>query len=166
MNSDTGCYEAIKSSSDVEHAIRHAENHCSQQGIRLTRKRKLVLSTLLKSDKALSAYELAGVCKKELGETLSAMSIYRMLDFLAEENLVHRLDLANKYVACEHISCDHDHGVPQFLICKNCHKVKEIAINPNMVHELQACTENAGFKLITPQLEMSCLCEDCLKDSH
>lgn len=163
MITDAECCE-LTEARNIEQAIRRAERHCSKQGIRLTLKRKLVLSTLLKSDKALSAHELADTCKKELGETLSTMSIYRMLDFFTEKNLAHKLGLANKYVACEHINCDHNHGIPQFLICKSCSKVKEIFINQNMIQELQAYTQNSGFKMVSPQLEMSCYCEECLKE--
>ena len=121
-----------------------------------------MLSSLLKADKALSAYELVDICKKDFGETLPPMSVYRILDFLAEENLVHKLELANKYIACEHISCEHSHGVPQFLICRQCSKVKEISIHKSTIDELQVNALQAGFQLETPQLELSCICEDCI----
>lgn len=90
------------------------------------------------------------------------MSIYRILGFLETEKLVHKLNLANKYVACAHISCDHAHGVPQFLICRNCSKVKEISIKSSTIKDLQATAHDVGFKLISPQLEMNCLCDDCI----
>jgi len=93
---------------------------------------------------------------------MPAMSIYRILEFLEDEHLVHKLSLANKYVACAHISCSHAHAVPQFLICRQCSKVKEIGIKPAMIDELRASVNEAGFKLISPQLEMNCLCEGCI----
>ena len=112
----------------VESTIKHAEQHCALRGTRLTQKRKQVLTGLVKSKKALSAYELIDFCKQEFGESLPAMSVYRILDFLEKELLVHKLNLANKYVACMHISCDHAHAVPQFLICKSCSTVKELSL--------------------------------------
>ena len=72
---------------------------------------------LLESDKALSAYELTEFCRDRLGFDLLPMSVYRILEFLEGEHLAHRLNLANKYVACSHITCEHEHDVPQFLIC-------------------------------------------------
>jgi len=147
--------------SNVETVIQHAERHCKSHGARLTAKRKQVLSGLLKSGKALSAYELMDVCKEEYGESLPAMSVYRILEFLEDELLVHKLNLANKYVACAHISCDHAHAVPQFLICSECNKVQEISINQSTIDELQSNVEEAGYHLITPQLEMNCICADC-----
>ena len=146
----------------VEKIIKHAEHYCKAHGARLTPKRKQVLSGLLKSQKALSAYELVEYCKAEFGEAIPAMSVYRILDFLQDEHLVHKLRLANKYVACSHITCDHDHGVPQFLICGQCQKVEEIAISKSTIKELQHNVAKAGFHLVSQQLELDCLCDDCM----
>ncbi|WP_123711950.1 Fur family transcriptional regulator [Sinobacterium caligoides] len=150
---------------NIKHIIDHAEQHCAKHGARLTRKRKQVLSGLLTSTKALSAYELIGVCKEECGETLPVMSIYRILDFLVDENLAHKLDLANKYIACEHISCSHPHVVSQFLICRHCSKVREISVNRSVIDDFQASAQSAGFPQISSQLELSCICEECLNES-
>ncbi len=150
---------------NVEHIIDHAEQHCKIHGSRLTDNRKQVLIGLLHSEKALSAYELIGICKEEFGKILSATSMYRILGFLEGEHLVHKLNLANKYVACEYITSDHDHGVPQFLICGQCRKVKEITINKSTIAELQQTVEQAGFHLASPQLEMNCICDDCMADN-
>ena len=148
--------------SSVETIIEHAAQHCKAHGSRLTDKRKLVLAGLLKSKKALSAYELVDYCKMELGEAIPAMSVYRILDFLKDEHLVHKLKLANKYVACSHITCDHNHGVPQFLICGQCQKVEEISINKSTMAELKKNIVQAGFHLVSPQVELDCLCDDCM----
>jgi Fur family zinc uptake transcriptional regulator len=145
--------------------IQHAEKNCKAHGTKLTDKRKLVLAGLLKSDKAMSAYELVDYCKDELGETLPPMSVYRILDFLHSENLVHKLNLANKYIACAHITCEHSHGVPQFLICSNCLRVKEIQIEQSIITALKSNVEAAHFHLTSPQLEMHCLCNKCCSEA-
>ena len=44
---------------NVDRIIGHAEQHCKAHGARLTAKRKQVLTGLIQSDKALSAYELS-----------------------------------------------------------------------------------------------------------
>ena len=146
---------------DVQKILDHAEQQCKSQGARLTEKRKKVLSGLLNTEKALSAYELVEYCKETYGDSLPAMSVYRILDFLEEQRLVHKLNLANKYIACAHITCDHSHAVPQFLICGNCQKVKEISISKATIASLQDNVEMAGFHLVTPQIEMNCLCDEC-----
>ncbi|HAC35120.1 MAG TPA: transcriptional repressor [Gammaproteobacteria bacterium] len=146
----------------TEQIIDRAEQRCNAHGARLTHKRKKVLSGLLQSDKALSAYELMDYCNSEFGENIPAMSVYRILDFLQEEQLVHKLKLANKFVACAHISCDHAHGVPQFLICGECQRVKEVVISQSIINQLQQSVSEAGFHLRSPQLEMDSLCECCV----
>lgn len=146
---------------DVEAVLAHAEQSCKANGARFTGKRRKVLSSLLQSERALSAYELVEHCQRDFGEALPAMSVYRILDFLEQEELVHKLRLANKYVACSHIACNHAHAVPQFLICTSCQKVQEISIAKQVVQELQQNVENVGYRLLSPQLEMSCLCDNC-----
>ncbi len=146
----------------VADIINRAEQNCKIRGSRLTHKRKQVLSSLIQAEKALSAYELLDIYKAEFGQTIPAMSMYRILDFLQGEHLVHKLNLANKYIACAHISCDHSHAVPQFLICSKCQKVEEISIGRSTITKLQKNVENAGFRLVTPQLEMNCICENCV----
>jgi Fur family zinc uptake transcriptional regulator len=150
---------------NVDSIIDEAEERCREQGGRLTEKRKQVLSGLLHSDTALSAYELVDYCKDEYGYSIPAMSVYRILDFLQEQHLVHKLNLANKYVACAHITCDHDHGVPQFLICGNCQRVKEISVSKATINALKRSVDEAGYQLVSPQLEMNCLCQTCRADS-
>ena len=145
----------------VDSVIDEAEQRCKEQGVRLTDKRKQVLAGLLHSDTALSAYELVDYCRTHYGHAIPAMSVYRILDFLQSQHLVHKLNLANKYVACAHITCEHDHGVPQFLICANCQRVEEITVAKGTINALERSVEEAGFELVSPQLEMNCLCRDC-----
>lgn len=147
--------------SNITKTLDHAEASCVANGTKLTEKRKRILSGLLKSQKAQSAYELIDYMQKEFGESLPPTTVYRILDFLAGENLVHKLHLANKYIACSHISCDHDHEVPQFLICDACSNVKEIGIKKTLINTLKRNVEDANFVLKSPQLELHCLCQDC-----
>lgn len=147
--------------SKVQKIINYAEHSCKNHGTKLTNRRKQILTVMLHAEKAMSAYELVDYFKEEFGETLPPMSVYRILDFLQEEKLVHKLNLANKYIACAHITCDHDHGVPQFLICNNCQRVREIRIDKLIINSLKQNIEKAGYFLLSSQLEMNCLCNDC-----
>ena len=109
--------------------IKSVEKFCSEQNIKLTTRRKEILSSLLNSDKALSAYDLIKILENQIGSSIPAMSVYRILDFLENNSLVHKLKLTNKYVACSHITCDHEHASSQFLICNDCDSVKEISVD-------------------------------------
>ncbi len=155
----------VSNAARVSATLNEAEQLCKARGVRLTPKRKQVLTGLLQSDTALSAYELVDYCKVEYDQALPAMSVYRILDFLQEQQLVHKLNLANKYVACSHISCEQDHCVSQFLICDSCQCVKEIRVAKSTIDALHRSVGEAGYKLVSPQLEMSCLCQDCLEQA-
>jgi len=151
--------------SQLKRTLGAAEQSCRTSGARLTEKRKSVLTILLRSKTPLSAYEIAEQYSHDYGESIPAMSVYRMLDFLAEENLVHKLNSENKYLACAHIACDHRHETPQFLICGRCNKVREIGIKPEVIAALRDTVGAAGYQLQTSQLELDCLCDDCAERS-
>ena len=114
----------------------------------------------------MSAYELVDYCKAELNENIPAMSVYRILDFLEKQSLAHKLSLTNKYVACSHITCDHDHAPSQFLICQKCQRVEEIGISQSVVKSLEKDVREAGFVLNSPQLEIKCICSHCVDNSN
>ena len=150
--------------SNLKKALAHAQAQCLESGSKLTEKRKVVLQGLLQSKQAMSAYELADYCRDELGESMPPMSIYRILEFLESEQLVHKLKLANRFVACVHISCDHKHATSQFLICQQCYRVSEIDLKKSTLQTLRNNVENAGYKLVSPQLEIDCICDKCAND--
>ena len=149
-------------SQQLQDVLQSAEVKCQNSGTKLTEKRKLVLAGLVSSGKALSAYDLIDYCREEYAASIPAMSVYRILDFLKDAGLVHKLNLANKYVACSHITCDHAHAVPQFLICKGCNQVEEISIERSLVESLRKNVEDADFRLVSTQIELNCLCNDCM----
>lgn len=145
----------------INSVIEQAEKSCQEQGKQLTPKRKTVLRALVESNIALSAYELIEYCKTRLDLTLQPMSVYRILDFLVEAHLVHKLKVSNKYIVCSHIRCEHDHGIPQFLICTKCDKITEQDLVPEMVVGLKSYARQQGFTVTTQQLEINGICDDC-----
>ncbi len=145
----------------VQRIINKARQECGSHGMRLTDKRGKVLEVLLQSDAPLSAYDVIDEYKQKFTESLSAMSVYRMLDFLLQNNLVHKLETTNQYLACSHITCEHEHEIPQFLICDQCHTVKELGLRKSLIKELKTSIEKTGFALSGQQLELRGLCQQC-----
>lgn len=141
--------------------LARAKSQCIDSKAKLTPKREAVLTALLTNQKACSAYELIDYCRNDFDLNLSAMSIYRILEFLKGQQLVHKLEVTNKYVACAHITCDHQHGTPQFLICENCHQVKEVHISEDVIAALKENIKHTGYSLKSPQLELIGLCKKC-----
>mgnify|MGYP001452343897 FL=1 len=146
---------------DFKEAIESAERKCAQRGIKLTRRRREVLTTLLEANRALSAYELVNLCNESSNEPMPAMSVYRILEFLRAEQFVHKLETANKYIACKHIACEHEHKQPQFLICNDCHKVQELDTAVEALSSVETAASMLNFKLLNPQLEVSGSCGLC-----
>lgn len=151
----------MEAQATINRTIERAHSICQQQGARLTEKRQRVLSVVLSAPGPLSAYEVADLYREQYDQSLSVMSVYRMLNFLKDNELVHRLETTNQYLPCSHISCRHPHEIPQFLICDKCHNVSEIGIRREVLKELSANIEGSGFKLAEQQLEFHGICEDC-----
>ena len=146
---------------DYKSAMSAAEQKCVQGGIKFTKRRKQVLSVLIEANVALSAYEIAERCNADSDSNMPAMSVYRILDLFQEQNFIHKLEIANKYVCCSHISCSHEHDESQFLICGSCRHVEEINLCEDAVKALQTAASAAGFSAISPQLEIKGRCAQC-----
>ena len=146
---------------NTQKAIDQAEKSCLEHGVKLTPKRKLVLEILLENRQPQSAYEIADLYQRKLDEKIPAMSVYRMLEFLIEQGLVHKLASTNKFMACSHIACSHAHQAPQFLICDNCQSVSEVEIDTKLIQALEKSIRQNHFQLNSPQIELHGLCEHC-----
>ena len=129
----------------IQETLQSADERCRQSGARLTEKRKRALTLLLDAPAPISAYELKDAYEERYGEPLTAMSAYRMLNFLVEETLAHKLNSVNKYAACAHISCSHPHQVPQFLICDACEAVAEVALDAETLDKIRVGVAGTGF---------------------
>jgi len=145
----------------IDNVIQQAESHCQSNGGRLTQKRRLILEILLENKQPQSAYEIAELYHQKAGDNIPAMSVYRMLDFLMEKGLVHKLSSTNKFLACSHISCDQAHQTPQFLICDSCNAVNEIGLDRTLISALEKSIDAKHFQLNSPQLELHGICEGC-----
>lgn len=138
-----------------------AADKCRQLGVRLTEKRTRILEILVESESPLSAYEIVDRFNAHSSKSIPPMSVYRILDFLVSEQLVHKLAMANKFVVCSHIVCCDDHKITQFLICHQCNRTQEVEIPVTVMERLESHIVKAGFRLTNPQIELECLCEDC-----
>lgn len=138
-----------------------ADQHCRERGERLTPKRQRLLGLLLQARGPKSAYDLIADHERVYHEAPAAMSVYRMLNFLVEAGLVHKLATTNQFMACTHIACDHSHERPQFLICDDCQNVEEVSIHGNLLNELKASAEEVGFVMGSQQLEVHGRCRRC-----
>jgi Fur family transcriptional regulator, zinc uptake regulator len=98
-------------------AITHAEQVCEQRSQKFTPIRRHVLQALLSSHRPLGAYEVIDELAKSMPRP-APITVYRALDFLMANGLVHRIESRNAYLACAQ---DHDKAsMVAFLICDRC----------------------------------------------
>jgi Fur family zinc uptake transcriptional regulator len=137
-------------------AIAHAEAQCATRAQRLTPMRRRVLQTLLASHKPLGAYEI--IDRLAAKRRPAPITVYRALDFLRENGLVHRIESRNAFVACVHDHAGDDLVV--FLICERCGAVGE-APGGAAAAALQASSRAAGFAPKNPLIEIAGVCAHC-----
>mgnify|MGYP000058185234 CR=1 FL=1 len=154
----------MMSRDQIGQTIQRASEKCAESGTKLTDKRIQFLDLMLQADAPLSVYEILDRYNANSAKSMPPMSAYRILAFLESEQLVHKLSSENKYVACAHIMCCPEHKISQFLICRSCHKVEEIAIAHDIIDSLKQSVAEANYHLMNSQLELDCLCGDCLND--
>mgnify|MGYP003340666045 CR=1 FL=1 len=152
----------IVKQSKLDSLLRAAEVSCAENGARFTQRRRQVLSVLMQSSSPLSAYEVLDLCNRSTTSAMPAMSVYRILDFLEQQLLVHRLSTSNKYVSCAHITCDHKHfQTTHFLLCEGCSSVEEVDATEEASEALEQMAKTVGFKLTAQQFELSGICTSC-----
>ncbi len=134
-----------------------AEARCIERGQRLTPIRKDVLAALLGSHQPLGAYEIMERVAPK-GPRPAPITVYRALDFLRENGLVHRIESRNAFVACVHTHQDGDLVV--FLICERCGAVGE-ASSAQVAATLKSAARAAGFTPKSPVIEITGVCTHC-----
>lgn len=135
-----------------------AEQVCAAHGARLTDLRREVLELILSAEGPLTAYVLLD----QLKQTRSAAppTIYRALDFLLEQGLIHKLERLNAFLACiDDDPLSHNHAA-QFLICRNCHSVRELE-DRKISDAVEHAAETIGFVPELTTIEVEGLCADC-----
>jgi Fur family transcriptional regulator, zinc uptake regulator len=138
-------------------AVAHADAICAARKERLTAIRRRVLEALLESHSPLGAYELIDRLAENGGRP-APITIYRALDFLREQGLVHRIESRNAFIACVH---NHDTTEPVvFLICERCGAVGEAA-GATVAQTIRTASLAAGFTPKTPVIEISGVCAHC-----
>ena len=138
-------------------ALTHAETLCRQRAQRLTPIRRQVLATLLESHKPLGAYEI--IDRAPAGSPRPApITIYRALDFLREQGLVHRIESRNAFIAC--VSNHATGDLVVFLICERCGEVGE-GSSEGVAEQLKGAARAAGFTPKAPVIEISGICAHC-----
>jgi Fur family zinc uptake transcriptional regulator len=133
-----------------------ADALCRARGVRLTAQRRRVLAILCASARPLGAYEILDAMR-EGSRTLAPPTVYRALDFLLEQGLVHKLESLHAFVGCNHP--EHPHS-SQFLICNSCGEVTEIE-DDAIARSLRSAASMSGFQPQRRVVEVIGTCAGC-----
>lgn len=143
-----------------------AKEHCSKRHISFTPLRQQIYTLVLKANKPVGAYDLITQLQQErvsaitdgnATKNVAPPTVYRSLEFLLSEGLIHQLTSINAYVPCCHPREQH---AAAFLICEHCHGVQECSTLP--VQEMMSFAEqDVGFQVARSVIELSGRCQSC-----
>ena len=103
-------------SNSISASLNKAARVAADRGVALTETRRRVFELVLKAGQPVGAYRLMEAMRGKSGKVMPP-TVYRALNFLLDNGLVHRIESMNAFVACAH--SDHKHE-GQFLICSDC----------------------------------------------
>lgn len=125
------------------------------RGERVTGLRTRVLETLHHAERPLGAYEIFDRLKAA-GAASAPPAVYRVLDFLAAQGLVHRLQSLAAYSACAAGPVPHR---ALFRICRCCGEAEER--RSPALEDLAAAAGADGFRVEELVVEAVGLCAGC-----
>ncbi len=135
---------------------------CARNGAQLTELRRSVLMLILQASGPLTAYQLLDQLKA-VRKSAVPPTVYRALEFLIENRLVHRIERLNAFVPCTEsaeVAHTHGHHAVQFLICVTCGAVSEIEDDAVAAALAQAAAKS-GFSPHHAIVELDGVCASC-----
>ena len=143
----------------TETLLNRAAAICDGRGARLTDLRRQVLGLILDRDAPTGAYDLLDQLRSTR-HGAAPPTVYRALEFLLEQGLIHKLERLSAFVGCV-AEEDHDHAA-QFLICRSCGRVAEIE-DHELAHALQDAAKRLGFTVGRATIEAEGQCAACTR---
>jgi Fur family zinc uptake transcriptional regulator len=142
----------------IKDAIKKAEAICLQRGTQLTPIRHKVLELIWESHQAVKAYDLLDRIKP-FNDSAKPATVYRALDFLLENKLIHRVESMNAFIGCNHLQGQHD---LLLLICEACHQVQERPAK-QVMDALANELIDSDFSAQRKTIEIHGICHSCKK---
>jgi Fur family zinc uptake transcriptional regulator len=142
----------------VDAQLDAAQLACARNGAQLTALRRAVLRLILAAPAPLTAYQLLDLLK-ETRKSAAPPTIYRALDFLIEQNLIHKVERLNAFIPCTEGGQPHEHTV-QFFICRQCGTVAEIE-DQAITEALAKAAGRQGFRPGNAVVEVDGTCAAC-----
>ena len=142
---------------EVGGQLDRAAEVCEQHGVRFTELRREIMSLILAADGPVGAYDLLDRLK-ETRRGAAPPTVYRALDFLLAQGLVHRVEKLNAFIGCPDAG-RHAHPV-QFLICRLCGAVDELE-DADITTAIAQAALRKGFHPALTTVEVEGTCARC-----
>ncbi|WP_404418922.1 transcriptional repressor [Marinospirillum sp.] len=147
-------------SQEADKLMSEADALCLRKGLRLTPTRRRVLELIVQSPGGAKAYDLLDALTAE-NPSARPPTIYRAIDFLLSNGLIHRIESLNAYVSC---TCPEHAQAYQLLICKNCGDVQELH-EENLDSQLETAARDQGFQVLRKTIEVHGICHTCQQET-
>lgn len=147
-------------SQEANQLMLEADALCLRKGLRLTPTRRRVLELIVERPGGAKAYDLLDALTAE-NPSARPPTIYRAIDFLLSNGLIHRIESLNAYVSC---ACPEHAQAYQLLICKSCGEVQELH-EEQLDAQLEAAAEREGFQIMTKTIELHGHCRACQSET-
>lgn len=142
----------------IKTALDRAENLCNKKGTRLTRLRKKILELIWQNHAPLGAYELMDMLEAVSDrERVAPPTVYRSLDFLLENGLIHKVHSKNAFIGCSNPNQVHSDAL---FICAECGYTDEVR-SATIQQAINLSASQNRFSVQTQILEVLGLCERC-----
>lgn len=128
------------------------------QGFRITKIRHSMIEVFASLQQPISAPELLDVIARR-HSSVNKTTIYRELDFLADEKVLLEIDLLDGVKRYELLHHDHHH---HHLVCTSCRAIRCVEVPHNDLHALEEkIRESHEFTVRSHVLEFFGLCHKC-----
>ena len=125
----------------------------------LTTRQQRIFDILKNEKRPLTAYELIG--RVSTDTIWAPPTIYRALQRLIEQGLVHRLESRNAFLACT-VSHQKNEWVA-FTVCDRCNAAEEF-IDEELAARLRTRAQEMSFQILETTLELRGLCRLCASE--
>jgi len=123
--------------------------------MRKTKQREVILEELMKLRCHPSADELYERVRKRLPR-ISLGTVYRNLEILSREGIIHRLELGGSQMRFDGDACEHQH-----IRCVRCGRIDDLPGGAALAERDARAIRKTGYRVVEKRVEFFGICPAC-----
>lgn len=140
--------------------VEHGARFFREGGGRITKTRLAILKCLSEASRPIGPTDMVAWIQGESATDVDLATVYRTLESLEKNGLVHRVGTDGHFVACGHAACDS--RLHLLTRCRLCGQTNEIDLPAEVMGAIaQLVTEKTRFRIEENLLQLSGCCEEC-----